>query len=97
MPASTLPLGVAARSRRHGEDYGPLARSASAIWNENSPQRPLGCEPALLYTFGFALDFDQRLRLCRSPRPAIKAAMRIGAPIPSTTGTPSCSLSQRGL
>src|ERR1700719_4533394 len=48
-------------------------------------------------TFGLAFDLGQRLRLCLRPRPTIRAAIRIGAPIPSTTGTPSSLLSQSGL
>ena len=36
-------------------------------------------------------DLRQRARLCERPSWTSSAAMRIGAPKPSTTGTPSCS------
>src|SRR5262249_3616006 len=46
-----------------------------------------GCEPA----------FCQRRRLCLRPSETSVAASLIGAPIPSTTGTPSSLLSQSGF
>src|SRR5215831_15515632 len=42
-------------------------------------------------------DLGQRTRLCVRPKPASIPATRIGAPIPSTTGTPSCSCRKSGL
>src|SRR5215467_5561510 len=42
-------------------------------------------------------DLTHRRRLCFKPSPASSAAIRIGVPKPSTTGTPSCSCSQSGL
>jgi hypothetical protein len=52
-----------------------------------APSRPhRGCEPS----------FGQRTRLCRSPSATSMAAILIGAPMPSTTGTPSSVASQCG-
>src|SRR5262249_61615631 len=42
-------------------------------------------------------DLGQRTRLCFKPKLASIAAIRIGAPMPSTTGTPSWSCNQSGL
>jgi hypothetical protein len=35
-------------------------------------------------------DLTHRARLWDRPKPASSAAIRIGVPMPSTTGTPSC-------
>lgn len=95
--APPLFSGTDNRGRERWCFGGAFSIVASITWTDPPASLFLDNRRRAQDYFAAPPDLGHRTRLCLSPKPTSSAAIRMGAPIPSTTGTPICFWSQSGL